>query len=292
MALLGRRQRPRTTKAAGAKAKPFAYYRSENPAGGEQKSPFARKPSKTPGQRKILKKTIVIFAAVLVVAVLIYSLLLNSTPEVIVKQDPYLRAQVYKDYVERLFDSPGNQNKVTIDKNKLNESIKDQFPEITSVSIDLPATSRSAIVRINVAEPNLTLDTNGGLFIINSQGFVAGHTTDLSHIKNLPVVTDKSNFSVVPGKQILAQKSVEFISNLIHQADKSKINVASLTLPASAQELHLTTSDAGYYTKFYLSGDSARQLGQWLAARNEFSKTKKQPSQYLDVRVEGKIFYK
>jgi len=41
-----------------------------------------------------------------------------------------------------------------------------------------------------------------------------------------------------------------------------------------------------------MGGDALVQTGQFLAARKEFDISKKQPPEYLDVRVSGKIFYK
>jgi hypothetical protein len=70
------------------------------------------------------------------------------------------------------------------------------------------------------------------------------------------------------------------------------VSVSSLTLPKTAQELDLRTKDRPYYVKFYLGGDALLQAGQFLATRRQFDTSNTQPAEYLDVRVEGKIFYK
>ncbi|MGH7156635.1 MAG: hypothetical protein ACREGG_00760, partial [Candidatus Saccharimonadales bacterium] len=86
--------------------------------------------------------------------------------------------------------------------------------------------------------------------------------------------------------------SVGFINTVIAECKHSKVPISSLVLPTTPQELDLHTADQPYYVKFYLGGDVLNEAGQFLAARNHFAQTKQSPSQYLDVRVQGKIFYK
>jgi hypothetical protein len=69
------------------------------------------------------------------------------------------------------------------------------------------------------------------------------------------------------------------------------IPVSMLALPNLAQQLDVYTTDAPYYTKFFTGGDPALQAAQMIAARQQFASGAK-PSQYLDVRVSGKVFYK
>jgi hypothetical protein len=90
----------------------------------------------------------------------------------------------------------------------------------------------------------------------------------------------------------LSAIDIAFIKAILVHCAKTGIKVDSLTLPTIAQEVDLRTKDRPYFVKFYLGGDSATQIGQFLAARHNFDQTGSQPGEYLDVRVNGKIFYK
>jgi len=90
----------------------------------------------------------------------------------------------------------------------------------------------------------------------------------------------------------VSASSAKFINTVIAQSKRANVPIVSFVLPNTAQEVDLRTSDKPYYVKFYLGGDALIQTGQFLAARHQFDATNSQPSEYLDVRVAGKIFYR
>src|SRR5207302_459575 len=101
---------------------------------------------------------------------------------------------------------------------------------------------------------------------------------------------DQSGFKTQAGQPALSSQAVNFIKNIITQCHGAKVPVASLTLPKTAQELDFKAADRPYFVKFYLGGDPVLETGQFLAARHRFDQTG-QPTSYLDVRVNGKIYF-
>jgi cell division septal protein FtsQ len=71
-----------------------------------------------------------------------------------------------------------------------------------------------------------------------------------------------------------------------------QISEPSFFLRSGDKEYLIDASGRPYFVKFYLGGDSAVQIGQFLAARHQFDQKNSQPTEYLDVRVGGKVFYK
>ncbi|HEY5550062.1 MAG TPA: hypothetical protein VIK37_02595 [Candidatus Saccharimonadales bacterium] len=287
------RRRGRGQGAKVSRHSALSYYRSGPPPA---KSPFQR--SSQPNRRGFLSKTLDWLVIIIIAAGLIYSLLLRPDPIMAVSSLAYRSTDTYIQVTVKALADLKNRNKLTFDEAGLEANLKRKFPEISSVSVDLPLFGLKPTIHINVAQPSLILRGAEGTFgaaeqfVIDSKGAVVGLKSSLLSVKELPTVTDETGFRASIGRSVLSQGDVNFILTLVAQANKAKVPVASLSLPRLAQQVDLRTTDRNYFIKFYLGGDALIQSGQFLAARRQFDQSNKQPQQYLDVRVAGKIYYK
>jgi hypothetical protein len=147
-------------------------------------------------------------------------------------------------------------------------------------------------VHLNIAAPSFFLISGGRIYVVDAAGYVVAGASSLPNVKNLTQVTDQSGFKVALGQPAMSSANVTFINTLLAELKYANVSISSLTLPLQAQELDLRTTDHGYYIKFFLGGDVLQETGQFLATRHNFATTNTQPSEYLDVRVPGKIYYK
>lgn len=234
----------------------------------------------------------------LVISGIVYSLILRPEPVMIVSSTAYRPMDTYRTAAATVLKSLKNLNKLTFDEAGLETALKREFPEINEVSANLPLFGHTPTIHIGIAQPSLILKGAAETtvaderLIIDAKGTVAGPQSSFPSIQELPLITDETNFNAGIGQSILSLSDVNFILTIIAQLKKAKIPIESLTLPKLAQELDLRTADRRYFVKFYLGGDVLTQSGQLLAARRNFDQTKKQPQQYLDVRVSGKVYYK
>ncbi|MBX4197408.1 hypothetical protein KW801_02530 [Candidatus Saccharibacteria bacterium] len=265
------------------------YYRSKNQS--ESASPFKKKTAPRRG-RKILFGAADILLIILLLAGLVYSLLLSAQPKLIVRDKSYHSAAAYQKAIEPMFSSLANRNKLSFNENALIKQIQTQFPEVQSARVELPFFSQKPTVWLNISKPAFNLTSGSNSFVIDSAGLAVAKTQELPELKSLVSLNDQSGFPIGLGKQVLASEAVDFINKVIAQSKRAKVPISTLTLPTAAQELDLRTADAPYFVKFYLGGDALTQTGQFLAARQKLSQSGQTPSQYLDVRIAGKIFYK
>jgi hypothetical protein len=264
------------------------YYRAEP---SSSSSPFKKKTTKR-NHRKFLFGFIDIVLILLLVAGLGYSLLLNSHPKVIVDDQSFRPLSDYITATDRQLSSVRNRNKITFDEQAVVSALQGKFPEISSARIERPFFSEQAVVRLTISKPSFQLNSANIGYIVSSSGVVVAKSTTLPNIKKLMIVDDQSGFNIRIGQPALSANATAFINTIIAECRHYKIPIASLILPATPEELDLRTTDQPYFVKFYLGGDVLDETGQFLAARAQFIKTSKTPSQYLDVRVPGKIFYK
>ncbi len=263
------------------------YYRSKEKSSN---SPFVKKPAKKPVRKFILVFLDLIILAILVLG-LLYSLALKASPVVEANDFSYHTKATYAAAGRVQFGRFQNRNKLTFNETSVIKALQSRFPEISAAQVELPFFSEQPVLHLTVAEPSFILSSSKSSLIVDSAGVAVGPAASFP-IKGLPYVIDDSGYIAKAGSQVMGSDAVDFINSVMNQCRRAKIPIASLVLPAQPQELQLRTKDSGYYVKFYLGGDALQETGQFLAARHHFSQIHQPPSQYLDVRVSGKIFYK
>lgn len=284
----------------GLKAKPQApkpnrvartsYYKGMHEA-SQPKSPFSKKVSTIPTSKKITK----VIDWVLVIAVIfcfIYSLIVRPQPHVLATSTSFHSLSTYQDFAAKNLGSIKDSNKITFNETALVDSMQKQFPEISSMWVELPIFGQKPIIHLTISQPTFVYSSKNVSYILDSEGVIAGTQADMASMKGLPTVIDQSNIDFKVGDKVISSDSVDFISQVVAQAKKAKAPISNIVLPAIAQEIHLRTTDKPYYVKFYFGNDVLVQTGQWLAARHEFDAKGITPGEYLDVRVPGKVFYK
>ncbi|MBX4188780.1 hypothetical protein KW792_01635, partial [Candidatus Saccharibacteria bacterium] len=264
------------------------YYRS---TGDSAPSPFQKKAAPKSIRRYLFGILDIILIALIFTGIL-YSMVIAPDPKLIVNSQAYHSQAEYQAYAKQLFSQLKNRNKITYDGQEITRAMKKKFPEIKSIDTELPLLSEKPALRIVVAKPSLKVLNNGTNYVVDSQGVVVAPARLVAGAKQLPQVVDQSGYNAQPGRPLLSASAVDFIETVLSQAKLAKVPVSSLALPPVAQEIDLKATDQAYYVKFYLGGDPLTQAGQYLAARANFAQTHQIPTQYLDVRVSGKIFYK
>jgi hypothetical protein len=266
-----------------------SYYRSDGSEG--KTSPFTKRAQ----PRRFRKFIFGIFDIALVTGVALalgYSLMIKPSPKVVPSSSSFHSVEEYQAAAALQLKHLNNRNKITFNSQGLISTLKKQFPEISSAQVELPLFSEQPTIYLTISKASFFLSSQGSRYIIDSSGKTVARASSLPTIQNLLVIDDQSGFKTGPGRQVLSANSVSFIKTLISESKRANVPLGTLSLPAVPQELDLRTKDQPYFVKFYLGGDALTQAGQFLAARQHFNETHQPPSQYLDVRVVGKIFYK
>ncbi|HET6863616.1 MAG TPA: hypothetical protein VFH37_00210 [Candidatus Saccharimonadales bacterium] len=263
------------------------YYRADK----APNSPFQNRPPKKSPRRYLFGVADLILIVVLIAA-LVYSLILRAEPAVMASSQAYRTNSQYASLIQTDFSGLSNKNKITFNETSVVNHIQQQFPEVSAARVELPFFSEQPKVRLLVSPPAFKIKSSSKIYIVDEQGMVVTDQYNQRRFADLPTVEDQSGFRASVGKPVLSSTAASFISTVIKQCQRAKVPLAILSLPPVPQEFDLRTKDKPYYVKFYLGGDPNIQSGQYLAARQKFAQAHISPSQYLDVRVAGKIFYK
>lgn len=251
-------------------------------------SPFQKKATPKAGR---LSRLVDLCLIAVVGFCLVYTLAVRGQPKVVSNTFIYHPKNVYVESATREFSALRDRTKITFDEAGAAVSLKKEFPEISTLRIELPIFGERPVLHLLVAVPELILSSSGQSYVISSDGVAVGLSSDFKQISNLPTISDQSGFKTATGLKVLGSSEISLVNQLIDACKASKIPIAQLTLPPRAKEIDLQTKDKPYIVKFNLDGDPKIQIGQFLAARHQFANGG-DPASYLDVRVAGKIFYK
>ncbi len=181
-------------------------------------------------------------------------------------------------------------NITTVDTDQLAKQLQEHLLLIKSVEVgrlwpnglELRVTERIPSLIWKSANKSYQLDIDGTVI-----AEVAGEGS------KLPVVLDGTNLPVKVGERVVGARFVEFCTGLVQaMVGQTGLGITGMRIPDTTTEVYVTTSK-GYVVKF----DTTRSVQDALASLNrvlaELARLKKPPpSEYIDLRIAGKAYYK
>jgi hypothetical protein len=157
--------------------------------------------------------------------------------------------------------------------------------------------SNRPLIHVQPARPALVLAAANGSYILNKDGRVLAMKENLppnNKLSGVPFVTDQSSLRVKLNQQALTGDDIKFIRTIIAQLSAKGIKYDSLVLPAGSRQLDVKITGKPYFVKFNLQDVSKvqEQAGTYLATEKELAKRGITPAQYIDVRLEGRAYYR
>lgn len=241
-----------------------------------------------------------IMIMIIVVSVMLYGATLKSEPAIsIVGSDDYYtingQGRFAGPITKILSDDWTNGNKLTMNTLAIETQIKQQFPELREVDVQLPIVGRTPKVFLQLRQPVATLlASDGSAYVVDSDGIVIGNASDLNseYRSKLPALVDKASIDLDLGVRVLAKESIRFINEIIYQLTAKDMQASKIVLPVGLYEVDVHIDGIGYYVKTDTSGDSRLQMGGFFAVKADLESKGISPAEYIDVRVEEKVFYK
>ena len=194
-----------------------------------------------------------------------------------------------------LSESLLNHNKLTIDTAGVAARMKRQFPELSIVNVTLPLVGHRPIIYLAQADPTLLLQANDGhVYVVDTNGRAIGNSATMSTGSlQLQHVRDNSGTPVVVGQSILSASTVGFIQTIAYQMSQKHLVIATFSLPPQSSELDMYLDGPKYFVKFNLASATAQQqVGAFLAVKHNLEERGITPSSYIDVRLDGRAYYK
>ena len=241
-----------------------------------------------------------ILSFLVILGTLLYISTLNNNPEIVIENSSSVKFlhsnHQYQQTIKSILSSSiFNKSKFTIDSNAVAQRFESVYPEFDSATVIIPISGHRLQLVLKVLEPVLNLQNSTGYYLLNSKGIVIMKFMTLKEMNatKLTTLTDRSNSSVGLGKSFISSDSVKFIQNIIYQYTKKGITIQNLFLPNSPYEVDVQSRGENFIVKYNLLDSSNYQIGTYFTTI-KYIKTNNlpMPSQYMDLRVPGKSFYK
>ncbi len=203
--------------------------------------------------------------------------------------DPQSQRQYQNEILEYLQAHPSERFRFSLDENKLSESVGKKFPEVERVESeggalgygDFTVILRQPIASWKVADKQYFVDANGEAFEKNY--FIAPNVN----------VVDNSGVSLSEGTAIASQGFLRFLGRLValvNETGLGKVTEASLP-PNTTREIDIKLEGRGYIIKTHTDRDPAAEAED-LVRVVKYLENRKIIPQYIDLRVDGRAFYK
>lgn len=299
---LGRRRPIRTDQ---GQSRVFSYYanRSTNELnlGRSTQEDAPKRRSST--YNRFVRRMPFVMSTILLFVVVVSQLVLTSNPKVVILTSSdnstlFLHhTTVYQAAAAQMFQqSISNHNKLTVDAAGISAALKAKYPELSDVSVALPVIGNQPTVYIQPSEPSFVLTANGGSYVLDSTGraLADARRVPAHNLASLPAITDQSGLQPRVGAGVLPSTSIAFMQAVIAQLKAQNISVRQITLPADAFEADMYIAGKPYFVKFNMEDATGalQQAGSFIAVSQNLAGKNITPTQYIDVRIDGRAYYK
>jgi len=254
----------------------------------QQQPQTKKKAQRSP--KKIIRPLIVIFAlALLGYAIVASSLLRIQTIKVegaVTLSSDSVRQQTQN----VITSSPLTQNIIFVPTGKISDELKKQNYQIAEASVNRTGIN-TITVKVTEQKPSILWLSGNTLSIIGANGHAYdGEITPIMEQK-LVTVVDTTNLPVKKGEKVVTQEFVDFVNTLHTQLPGLGVTVKQYEIGDTTTELKVVTQ-AGYYIRFDTTRSAEQQLQDLSAVLGQLKKTGKKVNEYIDLRINGKVFYK
>ncbi len=255
---------------------------TESPVGKTQKAHF-----KT---RRLLRPImLIIFILISSYAVLASNMLKIGKIEIEGNQT-IDKADVISQVESIITGSSISQNIIFVPTGSIEKQLKKDNYQIADLRVSrIPFNT----IKITITEqkPSILWRSGNNLSIIteNGRGFIGEPNDELK--KNLPIVEDLSNLPVKEGDKVVSQEFVRFINDVYSILPQNGIPITNTQIEETTTEINVITKE-GYRIRFDTTRLFTEQLSDLKAVIDSLKQQGKKPTQYIDLRINGKVFYK
>jgi len=278
------------------KNKTFSYRSARRaPEGGSDKN---NNPVNNNSKSSLISKLLNFIIVISLFSSLIYLSQLNTDPVIKLEQEavPRNEADYYRAVQEEIKSSILYKNKLTFNSDKFDESIRNLFPEIEKVIIEIPVFRHRPTVNLTLSQPSARLVTTNKTYILDREGralFAEDQINSKFDTSNLVSINDASDHPVTLGKPVLTEQQINYIREVINQAKVNNTPAQSFNLEFGGSAVDVKFDDTSYIVRFSFYEDPKQSSGAYFAIREEIaSGNAKDPRRYIDLRIPDRAYIK
>jgi hypothetical protein len=191
------------------------------------------------------------------------------------------------------------RSKITLSSERLESEIRTAIPEAEEVVAVVPLAGRQLQVILHIAEPLIRIQRQQSNMqgVISTAGIVTSEATSdviAANFASLPIITIVGVDTTI-GAQILTQSEIGLISLLLKECDGSepfRPKVTAIEFNVQKREMNIRFESVSYYGKVTPERESRTQVGALIKTLQYLKEQGSTPTEYIDVRVDDRVFVK
>lgn len=194
-----------------------------------------------------------------------------------------------KSVEEYLNINPSERILSNLNKNALLESLQKDYPEVLSIS-DIKFNGLTSYkIYLNFRKPVASWLVDGKEFFVDSEG--ASFNVNNFEKPSLNIIDD-SGAIVSNGKNVASSSFFSFIGKLVSAANKQGLEVSKIRIPPlSLRQVEVSVKGVSYFARMSTADSAEGQIINFKKAIEYFITHKISPN-YIDLRIEGRGYYK
>lgn len=246
--------------------------------------PMRRGGPRRTGPNLVQRRLILLVVVVVVVAFVIFKMFeINK----VVVSSSSRGDQIQAEVVKLIRDSLGQGNLLTLDEGVMVSKLQQADPLIRTAEVRRQW-PHGLKVNVVLKQPSMGWSSGDQRYLLDSDGTAIGA---LSAGSTLPVVNDGSNLPVQVGRQVASPRFVAFVTQLMPALAANGYQVTSLDIKDTTFDLTVSTNK-GYKLVFDTSRPVADEMSDLKSVLTLLASQKRTPTQYLDLRIAGRAYYK
>ncbi len=197
-----------------------------------------------------------------------------------------IKAQV----IEIIGGSPISQNIFFASLQNIDNQLKKNNYQIANTKIDRIYPNKLKVT-ITEQKPSLLWKSGNVISVFSSNGHAYSGEPSEELKSSLPTVVDTSNLPVKTGEVALAESFVSFVEQLHSKLPENGVKVVEYQVQETTTELFILTQQ-GYKIRFDTTRPLSEQLTDLVTVLDDLKKQNKAPKEYIDLRINGRVFYK
>ncbi len=194
-----------------------------------------------------------------------------------------------KSVEEYLNINPSERILSNLNKNALLESLQKDYPEVLSIS-DIKFNGLTLYkIYLDFRKPVASWLVDGKEFFVDSEGV----SFNINNFEKPSLnIIDDSGAIVSNGKNVASSSFFSFIGKLVSAANKQGLEVSKIRIPPlSLRQVEVSVKGVSYFARMSTADSVEGQIINFKKAIEYFGTHKISPN-YIDLRIEGKGYYK
>ena len=195
------------------------------------------------------------------------------------------------DQVEKILASSYlNQNILFVSADQINSQLKaDNYQIAKAEIVRIPFNTLKIVVKEQ--KPSILWQSNGTLSIFTEDGRAYSGEPSEQLKSSLPTVVDTANLEVTPGAQVVSVGFLGFVNKIYKELPDKNIVATKFEIKDTTTELFVTTQE-GYVIRLDSTRPASEQITDLITVLDLLKQQGKKPLEYIDLRINGKAFYK